>query len=342
MTKYQPRRRGLRFWVTSVAIVLVVGLVGASVVMQRIYSGNLRPVSTSEEFQLITIPLGSTVQEIADQLQDKKVIRKSWAFQWYVRTHGLREKLQAGTYALAPNQSVQEIADILTTGRVKTDTFTILPNRTISEIEQDMINKGGFTPEAVKAALDPAQYKNHPALSDKPADANLEGYLFPETFQKTATTDPSVIVKASLDQMQAHLTPAIRQAFVARGLTVHQAVTLASVVESEVGSAEERQKAAQVFYKRLSIGMALQSDVTVHYGRSVDDDGYNTYTQKGLPVGPISNVSASSLEAVANPATTDYLYFVTGDDGKTYFTSTAAEHQQAIHDHCSKELCPAQ
>ena len=341
MRRSDTRRRGLRFWLMCVAIALFVAFAGTSVVVQRVYSAQLKPVSSSEEFQLITIPLGSTVQDIADDLEDKKVIRKSWAFQWYVRVHGLREKLQAGTYALAPNQSVQDIAEVLTTGRVKTDQFTILPNRTISEIEQDMIN-GGFTPEAVAAALEPTQYKNHPALSDKPGEASLEGYLFPETFEKTATTDPSIIVKASLDQMQAHLTPAIRQAFVAKGLTVHQAVTLASVVESEVGTPEERQKAAQVFLKRLSIGMALQSDVTVHYGRSVKSEAYNTYVIKGLPVGPISNVGASSLEAVANPASTDYLYFVTGDDGKTYFTSTAEEHQQAIRDHCSKELCPAQ
>ena len=336
------RRRGLRFWLLTTVVVLLFILGGTAFAVNRVYQSNLAAISSSEDFQLVTVPLGATAKEIADDLEDKGLIRKSWAFQWYIRTQNVRDRLQAGTYAFRPNQSVQDIVGILTSGAVDTAKFTVLPNRTISEIEQDLINKGGFTPEATKAALEPSQYEAHPALSDKPAGASLEGYLYPETFQKVATTTPQEIIRASLDQMQEQLTPDLRRAFVEKGLTVHEAVTLASVVESEVGTAEERKKAAQVFLKRLGMGMRLQSDVTVHYGRSVENEGYNTYVHAGLPVGPISNVSASSLAAVAEPATTDYVFFVTGDDGVTYFSSTEEEHNQLIRQHCSKELCPAQ
>lgn len=337
-----PRpRHGLRFWLLSVAAVLLVATGAAAVAIQRMYQSQLKPVSQSDSLQVVTIPLGATVQEIGDNLQSKGVIRKSWAFQWYVRNKDVRAKLQAGTYALRPSQSVQEIVDILATGQIKRDSFTILPGRTLSKVKQDMIN-GGFAPDDVDAALEPAQYENHPALSDKPKGASLEGYLYPETFQKDANTTPQDIIRASLDQMQLRLTPEVRQAFVAQGLTTHQAVTLASVVESEVGNAADRQKVAQVFLKRLKIGMNLQSDVTVHYGVSVKNDAYNTYAHPGLPVGPISNVSETSINAVAHPAATDYLFFVAGDDGITYFSSTQAEHDQAVRDHCSKERCPAQ
>lgn len=343
MRRYdQSRRRGIRFWLTVVVMVVLIGLSGTAIAVNRVYTSNLKPLSSSETFQLIEVPLGATVQDIADDLESKSIIRKSWAFQWYVRTKGVRDKLQAGTYALRPNQSVQDIVDIMTTGKVDTTSFTILPNRTISEIEQDLINKAGFTPADVEAALEPTQYERHAALSDKPPGVSLEGYLFPETFQKNASTTAADIVRASLDQMQKQLTPDIRQAFVKKGFNVHEAVTLASVVESEVGVPEERQKVAQVFLKRLGIGMKLQSDVTVHYGRTVKSDAYSTYDHAGLPPGPISNVSASSLKAVANPATTDYLFFVTGDDGITYFSSTEQEHSQLVRQHCSKERCPAQ
>lgn len=343
MSKYEiGTRRGIRFWLVSAAVVLLVAFAGTALAIHRVYSSNLKPVSSSETFQLVTVPKGATAKAIADDLDEKGLIRESWAFQWYIRTVGVRDKLQAGTYALRPNQSVQQIVEIITTGAVDTSQFTILPNRTLSEIEQDLINKGGFTPADVAAALEPAQYERHPALSDKLTGANLEGYLYPETFQKVASTTAADIVRASLDQMQLQLTPQVRQAFVQKGFTVHQAVTLASVVESEVGVPEERQKVAQVFLKRLSIGMKLQSDVTVHYGRSVNNDAYSTYAHAGLPPGPISNVGASSLQAVVNPATTDYLFFVTGDDGVTYFSSTEAEHSQLVRQHCSKERCPAQ
>src|SRR5262249_42553942 len=155
-----------------------------------------------------------------------------------------------------------------------------------------------------------------------PSGANLEGFLFPDTFQKDANTNPQVIVQESLTEMGQHLTPSIRASFAREGLTVYQGVTLASIVEQEVSNDSDRAQAAQVFLSRLKSGMPLGSDVTAFYGAllagvkpsTTYDSRYNTLLHKGLPPGPISNVSDSSLQAVAHPAKTSWLYFVTGDN----------------------------
>jgi UPF0755 protein len=305
----------------------------------------LQPVSNSQNIVLVDIPSGSSVQEIADSLKNKGVIRESWAFEWYVRNSALKEDLKAGTYALRASQGVPEIVDVLARGSVATDLVTIVPGARLDQVRAALINSG-FSPEAVDAALDPAQYADHPALVDKPADATLEGYLYPESFQKTAQTKPEDVVRASLDEMDTRLTPEWRQAVASQGLSVHQAITLASMVEQEVSNPADRPVVAQVFLKRLRDGMPLQSDVTVLYGAIKDgkkpslqyDSAYNTFTNNGLPIGPISNTSEGALAAVAHPADTTYVYFVAGDDGKTYFAFTAEEHQANVDKYC-KTLC---
>jgi UPF0755 protein len=291
------------------------------------------------------VELGATASQIGGQLKEAGLIRETWAFEWYVRTNGLRDKLQAGSYYLRPSQSVPEITNILTQGKVATDLVTILPGQRLDQIRQSLV-RSGFDSGEVDAALDPAQYKNHPALVDKPADATLVGYLYPVSFQKHTDTNPTTIVSASLDELQKRLTPDIRAGFVRQGLTVHQGVILASIVEQEVGNTTDRPKVAQVFLTRLKMGMQLGSDVTAFYGAIVNDQKpsvlydspYNTRLHPGLPPGPISNVTDSSLKAVANPASTDFLFFVAGDDGKTYFSHTVEEHEALTKQHCQR-LC---
>lgn len=324
---------------------LVTVLLLTAVIVRVMYDQALRPVSDSQNLVLVDVPSGSSVEEIADTLADKGVIRKSWAFEWYVRNSSARNDLKAGTYALRPSQNVPEIVEVLARGAVATDLVTIVPGARIDQVRAALINSG-FKPADVDAALEPSQYADHPALVDKPADASLEGYLYPESFQKTAQTTPQEVVRASLDEMAKRLTPEWRQAVAAQGLNPHQAVILASMVEQEVANAADRPVVAQVFLKRLRDGMPLQSDVTVLYGAIKDgkkpslqyDSAYNTFTNNGLPVGPISNASENALAAVAHPANSQYVFFVAGDDGKTYFAYTAEEHQANVEKHC-KTLC---
>lgn len=335
-------------WMIVAAIVaaLFVAVVGGGVfVVRQFYQQNLRPVSDSQTAVTITIPSGSTVDDIAAILKENGLIRDKRVFSQYVRSKSVQDQLQAGTYSLRPSQSVAEITGILTGGNIVKNLFTILPGQRLDEVKSAMIN-AGFDVSEVEAAFDPELYAGHPALVDKPVGASLEGYLYPESFQKTAETKPQTIIEQSLDEMAAHLTPELRAAFVAQGLTVYQGITLASIVEQEVSNPTDRPIVAQVFLSRLRQGIPLASDATAPYGAIIAgaepsltyDSPYNTYKYPGLPPGPISNVSEGSLQAVAHPAGTDWLYFVSGDDGTTYFSKTLQEHENLTRQYC-KRLC---
>ncbi len=341
--KFAPNNRPRIILIVAVFGVLAV--VGGAFAARHYYYDNLKPLSTSQQSVNLTIPAGSTLTEVSEILHKNLLIRNRWAFRQFVLSKQLEDEIQAGTYAIKPSQGVAEIVEIITQGKVASNLVTIKPAQRIDQIEQTLVNSG-FSPDEVKTALDPAQYEGHPALVDKPADATLEGYLYPESFQKTAETTAQVIIRSSLDEMQKRLTPGVRESFSKRGLSVHKAIILASIVEKEVSRPGDRTKVAQVFLKRLKANIKLQSDATSSYGAILNgqepsityQSKYNTYTSLGLPPGPISNVSESSLQAVANPATTDWLYFVSGDDGTTHFSKTLEEHEALTAKYCTK-LC---
>lgn len=324
---------------------LIALLIIAIVVVRTVYVRNLEPVSGDKTQKTFVVASGEPPSQVSTDLHKQGLIRQVWAFDRYVRNENLANKFQAGTYRIAPSESAREIAAKIADGKVAVDLIVLLPGQRIDQLRQAFI-KAKFNPAAVDAAFNPTQYADSPALADKPANASLEGFLYPDSYQKDADTDPKVIVQAALDEMEKHLTPERRAAFAAHGLSVYQAVTMASIIEKEVSNPADRAQVAQVFYTRMATGMSLESDVTAFYGAiiagqppSVDfDSPYNTYKIKGLPAGPISNVSDSSLDAVAHPANTNWLYFVAGDDGKTYFSNTLAEHQALTQQHC-KKLC---
>ena len=328
-----------------IGIVLVILFSGLGYVAVRYRNNNLKPVSTNQTTVTITIPTGSSLSDVSMLLKINNLIRNEWVFKQYVRSKGLQDKILAGTYALKPSQSVSDIVEILTEGRVDNELVTIKPGQRLDQIKQTFIN-AGFSVKETEEAFEPAQYEGHPALVDKPRGANLEGYLYPESFQKDGTTKPTQIITSSLDEMQKRITPELRAQFAKRGLSVYQGITLASVIEKEVSVISDKALVSQVFYKRLSMDMGLESDPTAFYGAIIAgqepslryDSAYNTYLVKGLPPGPISNVTQESLRAAANPANTDWLFFVAGDDGKTYFSKTLAEHEVNIDRYC-KKLC---
>ena len=339
------RNRSFKTYLTAVAIVAIILLAGLVFFIRKTYTDNLRPVSMTKTAHVVTVEPGSTTATIATDLHAKGVIRSDWAFEWYVRNNQLRDQLKAGTYLLYENQSVQDIVQTLVDGKITSELVTILPGKRLTQIKDALIESGFKQPE-VDAALDPAIYADHPALTDLPPGQSLEGYLYPESFQKDGQTTPQEIVKQSLDQMDLRLTPEIRQAFSKQGLTLHQAVTIASIVEQEVSNDPDRAQAAQVFLKRYKSDISLGSDPTAFYGALKDgkeptvfyDSPYNTRIHKGIPPGPIGNVTESSLSAVAFPAQTDWLFFVSGDDGKTHFSKTQAEHEALTKKYCTK-LC---
>lgn len=345
-TSRPPKRRLVKRLVV-VAIVLAAVLIGGTIAARHAYFENLKPVSSaSQEAKRITVKKGATVDEIGKQLKDAGLIRSTWAFRLYVSSKEVRDQLEAGTYLLEPSQSLPEIVSQLTHGKVATDLVTIIPGQRIDQIRTTLQNYG-FNKADIQKALDPATYAGNPALVDKPAGVTtLEGYIYPDSYQKTDTTDPRQIIEAALNEMNATVTPDLRAAFAQEGLSTYEGIVLASIVQQEVAKQTDRTQVAQVFIKRLKEGMPLGSDVTAYYGAiaaskepSVQyDSPYNTRLHAGLPPTPISNVSKRSLEAVAHPANTDFLYFVTGDDGVTHFSHTLEEHEAATAQYCHK-LC---
>jgi UPF0755 protein len=329
------RRASRRLFI--VAMLLMIAVIVGSIMVHNSYTSQLRPVSSDASFTYVTIASGTPPSDIAELLHDNHLIRSVDAFQWYVTSHNQRDKLQAGTYHLSPSMSTGKIADMIANGDISKDLVTIVPGQTLMEIRKTFI-KAGFKVTDVDNALRKENYASNPALADNPAGSTLEGFLYPDSYQKTATTDPSTIVSEALSEMQQHLTTDVRNGFAAQGLSVYQGVTLASMVEREVSKQADRPIVAQVFLSRLRQGMRLGSDVTVFYANQVNDRGYDTTENSGLPIGPIAAVSDSALAAAAHPAATDWVYFVTGDDGTTYFSHTFEEHQQNIAKYCHK-LC---
>lgn len=339
----RKKRRWLRA-IVAVIIVLVL-LAGGGLGAARIwYDRNLQPAQSESSTIRIEIPLGSSIDQIAKILHDKRVIRSTLAFRTYVRSKEYSDSLKAGVFEFDPSKSVQDVVAILVNGDEASDLITIPPGLRLDQLKARFV-KAGFTAAEVDAGFAPEQYKNHPALVSKPKDASLEGYLYPESFKKSSSTTVSDIITLSLNEMAKRLTPERIEGFARSGLTSHQAVILASIIEKEVVSPEDRRVVAQIFIRRLKEGTPLGSDVTYEYAAAITgdvaspelDSPYNTRKYDGLPPGPISNVDESALDAVANPATTNYLFFLSGDDDKTYYANTNEEHEKNIADHCQKK-----
>lgn len=324
-----------------VVSVLLLTLVGA----RAWYVINLRPAQSESSPTKVVIEKGSTEQAIAKLLKDKKLIRSELAFKTYVKNSKYSGLLKSGSYELDATLSTQEIVAMLGGGKEASVLFTIGPGLRLDQIRARFI-KAGYSEAEVDSALEVGQYANHPALASKPKTASLEGYLYPESFRITAETPAKEVIRQSLDEMAKALTAERTSSFAQQGLNTNQAIILASMIEKEISIKEDKRVVAQIFLKRLREGISLGSDVTYIYASAVFggiespelDNPYNTRKYAGLPPGPISNVSDSSLDAVAYPADTDYLFFITGDDGKTYYGKTLSEHESNIRLYCQK-LC---
>lgn len=341
--KTPKRPSSVKAWILVLAS-LVVLLLGGVWAVRTWYFNNLRPLSSSQSTSYFTVVSGDSVHTIGLNLQHASLIRNAKAFEGYVRNNEI-QNLQAGTYVLSPSMSVQQIVKKMVNGEVAKNLLTILPAKRLDQIKQ-AFKDAGYSQAQIDAAFNPASYKGHAALASLPGGATLEGYLYPDSFQKQADTPATTIVGESLDEMQKYLTTDVTDGFTAQGLTVFQGITLASIVLQETSDPVDQPVVAQVFLSRLKRGMMLGSDVTAFYAsdlagveRSVAiNSPYNTRVRAGLPPGPIGNVTKNTLKAVVHPANTDYLYFVAGDDGVVHFTHTQAEHEDATRKYCTK-LC---
>ncbi len=336
---------------------LVCGVMGAIFVGVMVsaflwYSVQLGAVGDKNSpMQKITIASGSASSQVGKLLEEKSIIRSSAVFDVYVRLSGKNDELKAGTYRLSPGDTLPQIVGHLVNGSVDTFSITFYPGATLVDNitsekskKQDVttvLETAGYSDDEITTAL--SQTYTSPLFAGKPANADLEGYVYGETYNFNAGATVSEILQRTFDEFYNKIkSNNLIAGFTGHDLNLYQAITLASIVQREDGDSKTQKQVAQVFYSRLSSGMVLGSDVTYQYiadktgvVRSPNlDSPYNTRRYPGLPPGPIAVPGLSALEAVAHPTNGDYLYFLSGDDGVMYFAKTDAEHGANIVAHC--------
>lgn len=300
-----------------------------------------------------TIAPGESADAIAANLAAAGLLNNSELFLNYLRYYGLDAQLEAGEYIVDPQQTIPQMAATLTTAVVREETVRFVEGWRLEQMADYLaknptanIDASQFLAIAQRqAAFDLTPY---PFLAGLPPTTTLEGYLFPDTYRVPLDADAVYLVDLMLRTFERRVTPQMQQGFQAQGLTIHQAVTLAAIVEREAVVATERPIIAGVFYNRLAQGIKLEADPTVQYPLGYQpetdswwksplwlddlalDSPYNTYVYTGLPPGPIANPSLSSLEAVAFPTQTEFIFFVAdcgaAVSGSHAFSVTYEEH----------------
>lgn len=333
------------FWILSItgAIVTLLGMLG--LLSYVWYQQNLQPADFgSKQTIRFEVKKGEGNTQIAQNLEKVGIIRSSTAMVIYLKLANKPANLQAGSYVISPRLSLQEVIAHLESGKTDLFNVTLLPGRTLSELKGDL-KKYGFSDSEIESAFK-ASYIS-PLLADKPDAAGLEGYIYPETFEIAATDNLQKLFQRSMNALYQRLVrDGMIDKFKARSLSIHQALTLGSIIQKEASNPADQPQIAQVFLTRLERGIKLESDVTFHYGAKklgvpprVDlQSPYNTRLVDGLPPTPISNMNYSALQAVANPASGDFLFFIAGDNGKIYYGKTIEQHQDNINKYCHK-LC---
>lgn len=303
------------------------------------YRAGLAPVSTSGNPVIVFIPPGTGVAEIGAILSTAGLLRNERAFRVMLMVTGLGTKLQAGHYELAPTMSAREIAERLASGDVASFRVTIPEGFTLAQIADRMAKQGDLDREEFLAAATGSALVGEVALP-LPSGA-LEGYLFPETYEFRYDDPPRAMVARMVRELDRRFVTPNRDAIAKRGLSLHEIITLASLVEREARVDSERPLIAGVIQNRLERGMRLQIDATVQYALPKHkprltyedlkvDSPYNTYLYAGLPPGPIASPGLPSLLAALRPARTDALFYVARPDGTHVFTRTYEEHLRAI------------
>lgn len=328
-------------WVLLLGII-VIGAFGAWVAL-----GSVQPYKGyAGEEQFVDIPPGSGPGAIGRRLSDAGVIRDLMSFRIEILRSGSGRRLQAGEYRFDRPMTVKEVIAKIARGEVYLQPITFREGLTFREMAALYESKGfGAAAEFIAAASDARLIHEL-----DPAARDLEGYLFPDTYNMTRHTTAAQLVERMVGGFDKVLTPELRAAARDHGMTVRQLVTLASIVEKETAKPEERPIVAGVYVNRLRIGMGLQADPTVIYAllrvNRYDgnltrdnlqfDSPYNTYRYRGLPPGPIASPGRASIEAAANPADVPYVYFVSRGDGSHVFAATLEEQNRNVYEYQKK------
>lgn len=354
LQEQRHEKRIVRKIVMYVGIAIIaIALIGS--ISSYFYISNaLKPVDPDNKKAVkIELPIGSNIDTISQTLEDKGVIRNAKIFKYYTKFKNA-SGFQAGTYQIPPSMSIDDIIKSLKTGKVyrKADLqITIPEGLTLDQIGNIIAKNTDYTSkEFMKLVTNEKFIKEMKAkypetvtkdINGKDIRYKLEGYLYPSTydfFTKKPTLE-EIVEKmiAQTDAIVRSYEPQLKEL----GMTPHEFLTFASLLEREATAQTDRETIASVFNNRIEQGMPLQTDPTVLYALGEHKDRvlykdlevknpYNTYLNKGLPPGPIANAGRASLDATVDPAKTKYLYFVADKDGNNHFAETYSEHQNNV------------
>jgi UPF0755 protein len=307
---------------------------GASIVVQRA----LEPADPTAEEQVFRVEPGDSVARVASRLEHAGLVRDARAVRGLARWHGLEGSLQVGEFAVSAAQTPKQILDKLASGQVVTYEVVLPEGFTQVMIAERLAEAGLVDAETFLAlARDPATARALGVEGD-----TLEGYLFPETYRLPKGLSPLAVAGVLVGQFLT-VWEEIEPIASRQGHSQLEVVTLASIIEKETSKAEERRLISSVFLNRIEKGMRLETDPTVIYGipdfdgnlrrRHLEDGSnpYNTYLIPGLPPGPIASPGREALRAVVEPAESDYIFFVSRNDGTHVFSETYRQHVNAVN-----------
>ena len=286
---------------------------------------------------VVEVPAHNGVLDIADRLQQANAIRSRAGFILLTMVRGSSRSLKAGEYELERGATTLDVLSLIESGRVKQHAVLHPEGATVTELAR------ALEAERLATARDVARLSTDAAFLKTLAieGPSLEGYLFPDTYQLVRGMTSEEILTRMVQRMRSKIESDIAARAKARGLSVHQLLTLASIIEREAVDREEMRTISAVFWNRLKVDMPLQADPTVQYAAGKErrtltradlqlDHPYNTYRRQGLPPGPIASPGLAAIEAALDPAPAKYLYFVAIDDHRHSFSYTIEEHNAAV------------
>lgn len=346
---FQPRRSGKR---NAFIISLILMLTVTALSLNEIYF----PHAQSQVTRTIEIPQGFGSRMIGDKLKTEGFIRSKWAFVTYVSLRGEASSLKPGTYEFT-NAAIPQIATELIKGITQEIVITLPEGSSANDLADILTKQGlsaGNTFAQFATGLDAKTFASiYPFLSRSSYLSGLEGYLFPDTYHVFKKADQNQIANIFLKNFDKKVTPEMRDDITRSGKTLHDIIIMASLIEKEVVSDQDRAKVSGILWNRLRISMPLQVDATVHYIKKQNSSApssngkisladlklnspYNTYKYRGLPAGPIGNPGLSAILAAIHPTPSAYLYYLSTPDGKTIYSKTLTEHNTAKQKYLTK------
>ena len=330
--KGTPLQKKIVFGIPALAIlfVMVVAFVIIPLTGSSSYTGE-RGVPV-----YFTVRPGMSVSEIGKELYERGIIDSEMKFWWTAKLNGFENKVKSGTFAMQTGMTPRDALEILVYGNTVTIRFTIPEGFSVRDIAQRLDDEGLVKADAFISLA--KTYRPYPYVEEhEDVRYAVEGFLFPDTYEINGEFDAARIMQMMAENFDRRLTKEMRDRAREMDLSIYELVTLASLVEKEAYHEEDRPIIAQIFLKRLRLGMPLQADPTVQYLLDAPKEDllyrdteiespYNTYQNVGLPPGPIASPGTASLMAVLHPADTNYLYFVADRNGNNYYATNYADH----------------